>query len=150
MRRFLPMIVLVVMAPVIAELLYGTVSINQTIALLFVLPIYGAGALLIRELVRRNGRGWASILFLGGAYGIIEEGIALQSFFNNTLYNASSIIPSTTLLNGVLASWISTASMLNCNLYSNEELSPIQKHYSYEHSCSFLNFLTIVRLSFTA
>jgi len=86
MRRFLPVLVLVVIAPVVAELLYGTVAITQIVAVLFVLPIYGAGALLIREVVRRSGRGWGSILLLGGAYGIIEEGLVLQSFFNSTLY----------------------------------------------------------------
>ena len=86
MRRFLPVLVLVVIAPVVAELLYGTVAITQIVAVLFVLPIYGAGALLIREVVRRSGRGWGSILLLGGAYGIFEEGLVLQSFFNSTLY----------------------------------------------------------------
>jgi hypothetical protein len=89
MRRFLPVIVLILMAPVVAELLLGSTPITQPIALLFELPIYGAGALLIRELVCRSGRGWISILLLGSAYGIVEEGLALQSFFNPTLYSAS-------------------------------------------------------------
>ncbi|GCE51481.1 hypothetical protein EI42_05929 [Thermosporothrix hazakensis] len=89
MRRFLPVLFLLIIAPVIAELLYGTVSITQASALLFVLPIYGAGALLIRELVRRSGRGWSSILLLGVAYGTVEEGLVLQSFFNPTLYGAA-------------------------------------------------------------
>src|SRR6266700_3341917 len=89
MRRFLPVIILIVLAPVVAELLYGTVSVTQIVALLFVLPIYGAGALLIREVVRRSGRGWWSILLLGAAYGVVEEGLVLQSFFNPTLYRAS-------------------------------------------------------------
>ena len=51
--------------------------------------IYGPGVLLIRELVRRSGRGWASILLLGAAYGFIEEGLSLQSLFNPKLYNAA-------------------------------------------------------------
>jgi hypothetical protein len=89
MSRFLPVIVLVLLAPVVAELLYGTISVTQATALLFVLPIYGAGALLIREVVRRSERGWGSILLLGAAYGVIEEGLVLQSFFNPTLYRAS-------------------------------------------------------------
>ena len=71
MRRFLPVIVLVLLSPVVAELLVGSTPISQIIALLFVLPIYDAGALLIRELVRRSGRGWGSILLLVVAYGIV-------------------------------------------------------------------------------
>jgi hypothetical protein len=53
------------------------------------LLLYGAGALLIRELVRRSGRGWVSILLLGAAYGFIEEGFATQSLFHPTLYHAA-------------------------------------------------------------
>ena len=48
------------------------------------------GALLIRDVLRRSGRGWIGILLLGAAYGFIEEGIALQSLFNPDLYNASA------------------------------------------------------------
>ncbi|HZR39370.1 MAG TPA: hypothetical protein VFB12_04595 [Ktedonobacteraceae bacterium] len=89
MRRFLPVIVLILIAPLVAELLGGSTPITLPIAWPFLLPIYSAGALLIRELVRRRGRGWASILLLGAVYGLIEEGLATQSLFNPTLYNAS-------------------------------------------------------------
>src|SRR5438067_9369308 len=82
MRRFLPVIVLIVMAPLVAEVLPGSTPITLPALLLSDLLIYGPGALLIRELVRRRGRGWVSILLLGAAYGLIEEGLALQSLFN--------------------------------------------------------------------
>lgn len=82
MRRFLPVIVLVLITPLIAELLWGSTPIAYAARLLAILPMYGAGALLIRELVRRSKRGWTSILLLGAAYAIVEEGLALQSFFN--------------------------------------------------------------------
>jgi hypothetical protein len=45
-------------------------------------PMYGGGALVIREAVRRAGRGWPSILALGLAYGVLEEGLVTQSLFN--------------------------------------------------------------------
>src|SRR5262249_36643909 len=45
--------------------------------------------LLIRESVRRCQRGWVSVLLLGAAYGLVEEGLALQSLFNPTLYHAA-------------------------------------------------------------
>ena len=45
-------------------------------------PMYGGGALLIREAVRRKGRGWPTILCLGAAYALLEEGLVTQSLFN--------------------------------------------------------------------
>jgi hypothetical protein len=38
--------------------------------------------LLIRELVRHKGRGWPTILCLGAAYALLEEGLVTQSLFN--------------------------------------------------------------------
>jgi hypothetical protein len=86
MRRFLPIITLVLLGPAVAELLGGATQIHQIGLLVFYVPIYGAGALLIRELVRRRGLGWPSVLLLGAAYGIVEEGLALQSLFNPAIY----------------------------------------------------------------
>jgi hypothetical protein len=37
---------------------------------------------LVRDYARRWRKGWRSILILGAAYGIIEEGIMVRSFFN--------------------------------------------------------------------
>lgn len=90
MRRAPVIITLVVLAPTIAELSIGDLPFDLTglVSLLFVTPIYGAGAVLVRELVRRGGRGWPSILLLGVAYGLVEEGIGLQSLFSPTIYHA--------------------------------------------------------------
>jgi hypothetical protein len=44
--------------------------------------LYLPGALLIREAMIRWKKGWASVLLLGAAYGILEEGIALSTLFN--------------------------------------------------------------------
>jgi len=84
MRRWLFALALIVIAPLVAEVLSGSTPITQPGLLLVDLVIYGPGALLIRELVRRRHRGWASILLMGAAYGLIEEGLALQSLFNPT------------------------------------------------------------------
>lgn len=46
------------------------------------LGLYGPGALLIREAMVRWNKGWGSVLLLGAAYGIIEEGVALSTLFN--------------------------------------------------------------------
>lgn len=46
------------------------------------LPLYGGGALLIREVARRAARGWAAILLLALAYALLEEAFLTQSLFN--------------------------------------------------------------------
>lgn len=70
------------LAPLIAEFLLGNLPVTLLPALIVLAPLYGGGALLIRELVRRSGRGWPSILLLGIAYGILEEAFTTQSLFN--------------------------------------------------------------------
>lgn len=82
MRRRLPVIGLFLLAPVVAEYLLGNLPINALHLLVLMAPLYGGGALLIRELARRTGRGWPTIVVLGLAYGVLEEGAVSQSLFN--------------------------------------------------------------------
>ena len=82
MKRFAAVITLAVLSPLIAEYLSGSMSFAQIGAMPVLLAMYGGGVVLIRELVRRTGRGWPSILLLGLTYALIEEGIADQSLFN--------------------------------------------------------------------
>jgi hypothetical protein len=82
MRRLLLAAGLFVLAPLVAEFLLGNLPITALSALVLLAPLYGGGALLIREAVRRTGRGWPSILILALAYGVLEEGIATMSLFN--------------------------------------------------------------------
>jgi len=44
--------------------------------------LYGPGVILIREAMIRWRKGWASVFLLGFAYGTVEEGLALSTFFN--------------------------------------------------------------------
>ncbi len=81
-RRLLPAAGLWVLAPLTAEFLLGNVSITHLGMLGIFAPLYGGGALLIRECVRRVGRGWPSIFALALAYGVLEEAILMQSLFN--------------------------------------------------------------------
>ncbi len=69
-------------APLVAEFLLGDLPPKLLPALVVLAPLYGGGALLIRELVRRTGRGWPSILLLGMAYALFEEAYTTQSLFN--------------------------------------------------------------------
>ena len=82
MRGVAPAIVLFLTAPIVAEFLLGNMPITMLGLLAVLAPMYGGGALLVRETVRRTGRGWPSILVLGIAYGILEE-----AYFDQTLFN---------------------------------------------------------------
>ena len=75
-------ILLFFVAPLVAEFLLGDISIRLLVALIPLAPMYGGGALLIREVVRRSGRDWPSILVLGAAYALVEEAFTTQSLFN--------------------------------------------------------------------
>ena len=48
--------------------------------------LYGGGALLIREVARRTGRGWPAIVVLALAYGLLEEGLLTQMLFSPTYH----------------------------------------------------------------
>jgi hypothetical protein len=82
MRRVAPALALFLIAPLVAEFLLGDLSITMLPALVVLAPMYGGGALLVREVVRRAGRGWPSIVVLGLAYAVFEEAFTTQSLFN--------------------------------------------------------------------
>ena len=81
-RRVAPAFVLFFLSPFVAEFLLGNISISAIAALIFLAPMYGGGALAVREIARRCGRGWATLVLLALAYGLIEEGIIIQTLFN--------------------------------------------------------------------
>lgn len=74
--------VLLLLAPWTGEFLLGSSPLANLPWLALILPLYGGGALLIRETVVRTGRGWPAVLLLGAAYGAIEAGLVDQSLFN--------------------------------------------------------------------
>jgi hypothetical protein len=62
---------------------WGGIPVTELpLVLLFLAPLYGSAALLIRETVRRTGRGWPSMLLLAAAFAIVQAGIVDQSLFN--------------------------------------------------------------------
>jgi hypothetical protein len=52
-RRFLPVAFLFFLAPLFGEYLLGNLKLSEIIYLPFIAPLYGAGALIIREVTRR-------------------------------------------------------------------------------------------------
>ncbi|HEY3501336.1 MAG TPA: hypothetical protein VGN37_00965 [Actinocatenispora sp.] len=81
-RRLAPAFTLVLLAPFVGEFLLGNVPVRGLVAFPFLALMYGAGALFVRELARRTGRGWPTILALGLAYGVVEEGLGDMSLFD--------------------------------------------------------------------
>ena len=84
LRRIAPAFALLVLAPLIAEFLLGDFSVRQIGFVAVFLPQYGGGALLVRESARRARRGWPTMILLGLAYALIEEGFTTQTLFNPT------------------------------------------------------------------
>ena len=81
------MLTLYFLAPIIAEMLTGgtpPLMWNNVLGVILLTGLYGPGAILARELVRRRGLSWGRLALLGVAYGVLEEGMAYQSWFNPT------------------------------------------------------------------
>lgn len=78
-------IFLLVFSSINAELVTGSSPPLEFIAglsFIFLVPFYGIGAIIVNELAARWGKGWPTILLLGAAWGIFEEGVVVMSFFN--------------------------------------------------------------------
>jgi hypothetical protein len=82
LARIAPALGLFFLSPLIGEFLLGNMAIDALPALIVLAPLYGGGALVIREVTRRTGRGWPTIFLLALAYAIVEEGLVTQSLFN--------------------------------------------------------------------
>ncbi|NED86531.1 hypothetical protein G3I76_41370 [Streptomyces sp. SID11233] len=73
---------LFLLAPLIGEFLLGNQPITALPSVFLLAPLYGGGALLVRETARRAGRGWPTMILLGAAYALIEEGPVDQMLWN--------------------------------------------------------------------
>jgi len=78
-RRMAPAFTLALLAPLLAEVLPGATRFSA----IFVFPIevcvWGIGAVLIREIVRRKGLGWPSLLLLALVLAVAEECLIQQT-----------------------------------------------------------------------
>jgi hypothetical protein len=85
LARNAPWIVLILASITFAEFLTGStpvlVPILDPVSAMFLVGLYGAGVLLVREAGIRWNKGWPTILLLGAAYGIAEEGFGTKTFF---------------------------------------------------------------------
>lgn len=74
-----PVVALLVLSPVIGEVLSGATRLSFIFVLVSEIMVWGCGALIIREAVRRWKRGWTSVLLLGFGLAIAEEFIIQQT-----------------------------------------------------------------------
>ena len=80
-----PALVLFFLSPVIGELLSGSAppaEFFNPLGFIMLAVLYGGGALLVRELTHRWGKGWGALFVLGAAYGVAEEALMCKSFFD--------------------------------------------------------------------
>ena len=84
-KRIPPALALFVLAPAIGELVSGSAppaEFFNPLTFIILAALYGSGALLAREISLRWNKRWPTILMLGLAYAIIEEGLMVKSFFD--------------------------------------------------------------------
>ncbi|HEX2299674.1 MAG TPA: hypothetical protein VHH34_14370 [Pseudonocardiaceae bacterium] len=105
LRRIAPAVGLFFLAPLIAEFLLGNVSVTAVGSVFALAPLYGGGAVLVREVTRRSGRGWPTMLLLSGAYALVEEGLATQTLFNPSYYGLDLLSPARIPGLGMSAWW---------------------------------------------
>lgn len=84
MRRVAPALGLFFLAPFVGEFLVGNLTLGELGLGVILAPMYGTGALLIREVTRRTGRGWPTMVLLASAYALMEEGPIDQLLWNDS------------------------------------------------------------------
>ena len=78
-RGVAPALTLVVLAPFIAEVLSGSTRLSYIFVFIPEMMVWGCGALVIRELVRRWGGGVTSMLTFGLALAVAQEFLIQQT-----------------------------------------------------------------------
>ncbi|MGC5025485.1 hypothetical protein ACLQ3K_12105 [Tsukamurella sp. DT100] len=80
-----PVLTLFVLSPLIGEIVGAAFRFSyftQPLRVIAIVCFYGAGAVLVREVVQRRGLGGWGLLALALAFGLLEEGLGLQTVFN--------------------------------------------------------------------
>jgi hypothetical protein len=78
-QRLLPIFALIFLAPFIAEVSSGATRLSFIFVLIPEMMVWGCGALLIREFVRRWHAGWTSMFLLGLGLSVAEEFVIQQT-----------------------------------------------------------------------
>jgi hypothetical protein len=84
-RLWTPAVLLFFLAPYVAEGFSGAAPaliFFHPLVLVYFMLYYGSGAMLIREAALAWNKGWPTVMALGAAYGICEEGLSTKVFFD--------------------------------------------------------------------
>jgi hypothetical protein len=76
---------LLFLSPIVGEMISGSTPpllFIQPFALIFLPAMYGAWALLTHEVIARRHLGWSNSLLLGAAFGVFQEALVVQTWFN--------------------------------------------------------------------
>ncbi|MBO9713625.1 hypothetical protein [Sphingomonas sp.] len=79
LSRMAPAFTLMLLAPLMAEVLPGATRFSSIFVFPIEMAIWGGGAVMIRELVRRGRLGWGSIVLLALCLAIAEEFLIQQT-----------------------------------------------------------------------
>ena len=104
-RRVAPAIGLYFLAPLVAEFFLGDFPVTMLPLIVPFAAVYGGGALLIREVTRRAGRGWPTMVLLALAYGVLEEGLLTESLFNPDYLGYHLLAPGFVPALGIAVPW---------------------------------------------
>jgi hypothetical protein len=104
--RIAPAVLLFFLAPLFGEYLLGNLKFSEVVYVPFIAPLYGGAALLIREVTRKTGRGYATMFILGIAYALIEEGIVDQLLFNPAYFTGQEQLMNTVILVLGVDAWL--------------------------------------------
>jgi hypothetical protein len=95
-RRLPPALVLLLLPAFVAEALSGATPpvayFLNPFVFAYLTVYYGTGALLVREMTRRWGKGWPTLLLLGGVWGIVQEGLGTKVFFDPSRTELSPLV----------------------------------------------------------
>ncbi|WP_208819054.1 hypothetical protein [Pseudonocardia alni] len=81
---------LALLTTVCAELTFTAVAVPFTWLLVpLLMMMYGAGVLVLREATVRAGGTWPSLVLLGVAYQLAEDGLGLQALTSPRMYGAA-------------------------------------------------------------
>lgn len=106
MRRRSPVFALFFLAPLVGEFFLGDFPITLLPLLFVFAPMYGGAAVLIREVTRRTGRGWPTMITLALAYGVVEEGLITESLVNRDYLDQHLLDPGYIPALGTAAPWL--------------------------------------------
>lgn len=93
-RRFLPVITLLLVAPVFGEVLStATAPLDLLLPwnLALMVGMYGCGAVVCRATARRFEFGWPGLLLLGSAYGVYEEGLVDRFWYDPSYWSETGV-----------------------------------------------------------